>query len=108
MGSNADEPLRVRRGQSRCFSPSSSPETFACSSSGVMTTNYSPTNAGQVASDLRARRERAGLTRTRLAGLVGCSPTSLANIEDGAIPRHSEVLRRALAVLVDPKRATAP
>ncbi|MGO9320250.1 MAG: helix-turn-helix domain-containing protein [Solirubrobacteraceae bacterium] len=73
-----------------------------------MTTNYSNTHAGHIASDLRDRREHAGLTRARLAGLAGCSPTSLANIEDGAIPKRSEVLKRALAVLDRHEEATAP
>jgi transcriptional regulator with XRE-family HTH domain len=68
----------------------------------------SNTPSRQEASDLRARREGAGLTRTRLAGLVGCSPTSLANIEDGAIPRRSAVLERALAVLACREREAAP
>lgn len=65
-----------------------------------MNTN-SNTSSVEKASELRARRERAGLTRTRLAGLVGCSPTSLANIEDGAVPKRSAVLERALALLAE-------
>jgi predicted transcriptional regulator len=72
-----------------------------------MTTN-STTNAGRIAADLRARREQVGLTRTRLAGLAGCSPTTLANIEDGAVPKHSEALERALAVLADHERKAVP
>jgi transcriptional regulator with XRE-family HTH domain len=57
------------------------------------------TTSHQRATELRAERESAGLTRTKLAGLIGCSPTSLANIEGGAVPRRSAVLDRALAVL---------
>jgi len=64
-----------------------------------MTTYSITTIGGQVKSDFRVRRERAGLTRARLAGLVGCSTTSLANIEDGAIPKRSAVLERALSVI---------
>lgn len=56
-------------------------------------------------------RKRVGLTRTRLAALVGCSTTSLANIEDGAIPKRSAVLERALAVIAaheDERPAAGP
>jgi transcriptional regulator with XRE-family HTH domain len=51
--------------------------------------------------ELRAARQRVGMSRARLAGLVGCSPTSLANFEAGAIPKRSAVLERALAVLAE-------
>jgi DNA-binding XRE family transcriptional regulator len=61
-----------------------------------------------VAADLREARGRVGLTRAALAGLVGCSPTSLANIEAGAVPQHSAVLERALRIINerDPDRAS--
>jgi len=71
-------------------------------------TTYSTTNARQTASDLRTRREQVGLTRARLAGLAGCSPTTLANIEDGAIPKRSAALERALVVIADREQETAP
>jgi len=48
------------------------------------------------------------LTRARLAGLAGCSPTTLANIEDGAIPKRSAALERALVVIADREQETAP
>lgn len=53
-------------------------------------------NAGR---DLRAARERAGLSRTQLASLAGCSLAALANIEQGAVPRRSRVLTQALAAI---------
>ncbi len=59
-----------------------------------MTTNTTAAN-------LRETRERLGITRAQLAGLVGCSPTSLANIEDGAVPKRSGVLERAIAALAE-------
>lgn len=49
--------------------------------------------------DLRASRERAGLTRARLAGLAGCSISTLAAIEQGAVPKRSGVLDRVAEVL---------
>ncbi|MGO8907365.1 MAG: helix-turn-helix domain-containing protein [Solirubrobacteraceae bacterium] len=56
----------------------------------------SRTSAG---SDLRAERERLGVSRARLAGLANCSLASLGGIEQGACPRHSKVLERAWAAL---------
>jgi transcriptional regulator with XRE-family HTH domain len=50
---------------------------------------------------LREARERAGLTRTRLAALVGCSLAQLANIEQGAVPRRSRVLEAAFEVIAE-------
>jgi len=55
-------------------------------------------HAGQ---DLRAARERLGISRARLAGLAGCSLSSLDRIEQGAVPRRSGVLRRATAILAE-------
>jgi transcriptional regulator with XRE-family HTH domain len=46
-------------------------------------------------SDLRAARERLGITRAQLAGLAGCSYASLGLIEQGACPKRSRVLDRA-------------
>jgi predicted transcriptional regulator len=63
--------------------------------SNMTTTNY---NAG-VNTDLRAARQAVGLTRARLAGLAGCSVSSLGFIEAGAVPRHSAVLDRAFMVI---------
>lgn len=40
-------------------------------------------------------RESAGLTRAQLAGLAGCSLSSLAAIEQGAVPKRSRVLAAA-------------
>jgi transcriptional regulator with XRE-family HTH domain len=48
---------------------------------------------------LREAREATGLTRARLASLAGCSIASLANIEQGAVPKRSAVLERAWAVI---------
>jgi transcriptional regulator with XRE-family HTH domain len=52
-----------------------------------------------VGARLRASRERLGLSRTELAGLVGCSPAALGGIESGYNPRRSRVLSRAWEVL---------
>lgn len=49
--------------------------------------------------ELRAARQRAGLTRAQLAALAGCSLAQLGNLEQGAIPRRSAVLGRARAVI---------
>lgn len=59
------------------------------------------TNTTSGGQDLRAARERVGLTRAQLAGLCGCSLGSLANIEQGAVPRHSRVLEAALAAIAE-------
>ena len=48
---------------------------------------------------LRAAREHIGLTRAQLAGLAGCSVSSLGFIEQGAVPERSAVLDRAWAVI---------
>lgn len=60
--------------------------------------------------DLREARERAGLTRVELAALAGCSLAQLASIEQGAVPKRSQVLRAALAALAhnDGRRALEP
>lgn len=49
--------------------------------------------------DLRAARERLGISRARLAGLADVSLASLDRIEQGACPRRSRVLSQAWAVL---------
>lgn len=49
--------------------------------------------------DLRAAREDAGLTRVQLAALAEVSLASLANIEQGAVPKHSRVLTAAFAAI---------
>jgi predicted transcriptional regulator len=59
------------------------------------------------AAELRARRERAGLTQRELAGLAGCSLASVANMEHGYIPRASVVLSRVLRVLETYERPAA-
>ena len=55
-----------------------------------------PSTAGR---DLRAARERLGISRARLAGLANVSLASLDRIEQGACPRRSRVLSQAWAVL---------
>jgi transcriptional regulator with XRE-family HTH domain len=66
------------------------------------------TNTACAGLNLRRGRERAGLTRAQLAQLAGCSLASLANIEQGAVPKRSEVLERARCVINgrDPDRAS--
>jgi transcriptional regulator with XRE-family HTH domain len=49
--------------------------------------------------DLRAARERLGISRARLAGLADVSLASLDRIEQGACPRRSRVLSQAWAAL---------
>lgn len=56
---------------------------------------------------MRAARERAGITRTELARLAGCSLTFLANVEQGAVPRHSPTLDRVWALLDEKNAAQA-
>ena len=62
---------------------------------------------GSIADELRRARARAEVTPTELAGLAGCSLTSLANIEQGAGPVRSAVLTRVRATLarLDEERA---
>jgi transcriptional regulator with XRE-family HTH domain len=55
-------------------------------------------------SDLRATRERAGITRAELARRAGCSLTFLANVEQGAVPRRSPTLDRVRAILDEENR----
>ena len=57
-----------------------------------MATTTTTTRGGH---DLRAAREQAGVTRAQLAQLAGCSYSMLGNIEQGAVPKRSEVLERA-------------
>jgi transcriptional regulator with XRE-family HTH domain len=49
--------------------------------------------------DIRAARERAGLTRVQLASRVGCSLSQLGALESGYRPRQSAVLERVRDVL---------
>ena len=58
--------------------------------------------------NLRRERRRVGLTRAQLAQLADFSLASLANIEQGAVPKHRDVLARALRVIDerDPDRAS--
>jgi len=57
------------------------------------------TTTSETGRDLRSARAEAGLTRAQLAGLTGCSLAALGNIEQGAVPKRSRVLDRALAVI---------
>lgn len=63
-----------------------------------MTTDDDDT-AGGMGANLREAREHAGLTRARLAGLAGCSISTLAAIEQGAVPKRSGVLLRVAEIL---------
>jgi len=66
---------------------------------------------GRTRRDLRAERERAGLTRADLAARVDCSLAMLGNLEAGAIPKRSAVLERVYAVLAalnDERRVHQP
>lgn len=58
-------------------------------------------------SELRAARERAGLTRAELAQLADCSLAHIANCEHGAVPRHSPTLDRVWALLDEKNAAQA-
>lgn len=49
--------------------------------------------------ELADRRRAAYLTQVELAALAGCSLSSVTNLEAGAIPSRSKVLRRVEAVL---------
>ncbi|MDX6436772.1 MAG: Helix-turn-helix domain [Gaiellaceae bacterium] len=49
--------------------------------------------------ELRMARLEAGLTRIQLAALAGVSFSQLSNIEQGAVPKRSAVLKRALAAI---------
>lgn len=51
------------------------------------------------ASKIAQRRRAAGLSQARLAGLAGCSRSSIALMECGYRPRRSDVVRRIDAVL---------
>jgi transcriptional regulator with XRE-family HTH domain len=64
-----------------------------------MTTIGNSKEQGQTAIALRQAREKAGVTRARLAGLAHCSYSQISNIEAGAVPNRSAVLERALAAL---------
>jgi transcriptional regulator with XRE-family HTH domain len=66
-----------------------------------MTTTIITTRAAE-ARRLRACREAAGLTQRELALAAECSLTTVANVENGAVPTRSAVLDRIRAVL-DPE-----
>lgn len=72
-----------------------------------MVTAITTTDRGRA---LRSAREAAGITRAHLAALADCSLASLAQIEQGAVPRRSRVLARAWQALaeIDPTDATTP
>jgi predicted transcriptional regulator len=53
------------------------------------------------ADELRAARERAGLTRAQAAHRGECSLSTIANAEDGAMPRRSAALARVWAALAE-------
>ena len=53
------------------------------------------------AEEIRAARERTGLSRAAVAGRTGVSMSTIANIEQGAVPRRSEALERLLAFLAE-------
>jgi transcriptional regulator with XRE-family HTH domain len=57
---------------------------------------------------LRAARKAVGLTRAQLAGLTGCSISSLGLIEQGAVPKRSAVLERAWTVIDQAKNEIDP
>lgn len=48
---------------------------------------------------LREARVEAGLTRAQLAAAADCSLAWIANFEQGAAPKRSDVLPRVLSVL---------
>jgi predicted transcriptional regulator len=55
--------------------------------------------AEDVSAKVRTRRHTLGVTQARLARLADCSVSSLALIEQGAVPRRSLVLERLNAAL---------
>jgi transcriptional regulator with XRE-family HTH domain len=57
------------------------------------------TDTADTAAEIRAARERAGLTRAQVAARAGCSMSMLGDIEAGAIPKRSAVLDRVRTVL---------
>jgi transcriptional regulator with XRE-family HTH domain len=73
----------------------------------MMLTTTQRTTIPAAARELRAARERAGLTRAQLAGLTGCSLSTITNIEHGAVPRRSPILDRLWAVLDEANRGEA-
>lgn len=54
-----------------------------------------------MASDLRQRRDAAGLSQQSLAQLAGCSLSMVRVLERGIGPAHSDVLARIESVLAD-------
>jgi transcriptional regulator with XRE-family HTH domain len=65
-------------------------------------------NGNDTGSALRAARNAVGLTRAQLAGLTGCSISSLGLIEQGAVPKRSAVLERAWTVIDQAKNEIDP
>ncbi len=63
-----------------------------------MPITYTPPST--TSAELRERRERLGVPRTTVAGLAGCAMSTLANYENGALPRKgTPTLARILEVL---------
>lgn len=62
-----------------------------------MSTTTTPTS-GQV-DDVRARRQALGLSQVRLAGLAGCCPAHVGQIEAGYRPKRGDALARIVEVL---------
>jgi len=54
---------------------------------------------GQAGTDLVQRRRQAGMTQIQLAIAARCSRSTIAILEAGYEPRHSDVLPRLLAAL---------
>ena len=50
---------------------------------------------------VQRRRRGLGLSRTKLAVRVGCSPSMIGLIEDGYAPKRGQVLTRVAEVLDD-------
>jgi transcriptional regulator with XRE-family HTH domain len=70
----------------------------------MKTTADVATASGRIGREVREARSRVGLTRAQLAGLAGCSLSTLGAIEAGAVPRRSPTLERVRAVLAQVDR----
>jgi transcriptional regulator with XRE-family HTH domain len=53
------------------------------------------------AQEIRELRRAAGITQRELAILADCSVGTIANLENGEIPKRGEVLPRVLQTLAD-------
>ena len=51
------------------------------------------------AEELRAARKELGLSRTRFAAIVGCSPAYVQMLEDGYQPARGDVYRELVETL---------